>query len=70
MTNDNYKHTNTTSIIIGAAMKVHNTLGMGYPEKIYHNALIIELKKYQDLFVESEVESDVYYEQQWVGKGV
>jgi len=67
MTNDNYKHTNTTSIIIGAAMKVHNTLGMGYPEKIYHNALIIELKKYQDLFVESEVESDVYYEQQWVG---
>ncbi|GAB2588694.1 GxxExxY protein [Spirosoma areae] len=34
-----------TEQIIAAAYKVHNTLGSGYLEKVYENAMIIELKK-------------------------
>jgi GxxExxY protein len=40
MTDDNLTH-----MIIGCAYKVHNTLGPGFLEKIYENALRIELEK-------------------------
>ncbi len=33
-----------TKKIIGCAYKVHNTLGTGFLEKVYENALMIELK--------------------------
>ena len=36
---------NLTHIIIGCAYKVHNTLGPGFFEKVYENALRIELDK-------------------------
>lgn len=31
--------------IIAAAFKVHNTLGFGFLEKVYENAMILELKE-------------------------
>ncbi|HUO06828.1 MAG TPA: GxxExxY protein [Phycisphaerae bacterium] len=34
-----------TEQIIGAAMRVHNTLGVGFLEKVYENALAHELRK-------------------------
>ena len=34
-----------TQTIIGCAYKIHNALGPGFLEKIYENALLIELKK-------------------------
>ena len=34
-----------TIMIIGCAYTVSNTLGVGFLEKIYENALLIELKK-------------------------
>jgi GxxExxY protein len=34
-----------TEIIIGCAMKVSNTLGVGFLEKVYENALAVELRK-------------------------
>jgi len=34
-----------TEHAIGCAMKVHNVLGPGFLEKIYENALAIELKQ-------------------------
>ena len=34
-----------TQKIIGCAYKVHNTLGCGFLEKVYENALRIELEK-------------------------
>lgn len=40
-----YKHKELTSEIINAAHTVHNKLGYGFLEKVYHNSLFIELKK-------------------------
>ena len=47
--------------IIGLAMKVHRTLGCGFLESIYCNALEIELQKNNILF-EREKRFHVFYE--------
>ncbi len=39
------KYSDLTEKIIKAAYKVHNALGFGFLEKVYKNALIIELKR-------------------------
>lgn len=62
-----YKYSDITAIIIGCAMKVHNTLGMGFPEVIYQRALHIELNK-TELNAEREVEQSVFYDGILVGK--
>ena len=62
-----YPFSNVTEIIIGSAMKVHNTIGNGFPEVIYHRALQIELKK-TDLLVQSEIERPVHYDGLIIGK--
>lgn len=38
-------NTAVTEVIIGCAFMVHNTLGAGFLEKVYENALFYELKK-------------------------
>ena len=40
---DNYKHSEITEKIIKAFYKVYNTLGYGFLEKVYENALFFEL---------------------------
>lgn len=52
--------------IIGAAMKVHNTLGNGFQEVIYQRCLAIELDKLGIEFVR-EHEMPIYYENIHVG---
>jgi GxxExxY protein len=42
---DNYLHSGITSIIIKAFFIVYNRLGHGFLEKVYQNALVIELRK-------------------------
>ena len=42
---ENYKHSDITAKIIKAFYIVYNKLGYGFLEKVYENALIIELKK-------------------------
>ncbi len=55
-----------TSKIIAAAFKVHNTLGFGFLEKVYENALRIELLK-QGLSVVQQAPLSVFYENEMVG---
>ena len=43
---DNFKHSDITSLIIKAFYNVYNQLGYGFLEKVYENALLIELKKF------------------------
>ena len=56
-----------TKQIIGCAYKVHNTLGSGFLEKVYENALRIELEK-QGLRVRQQQPISVVYEGQIVGE--
>src|SRR6266404_5448613 len=52
--------------VIGAAMKVHSTLGAGFLESVYQNALIWELRK-SGVKAEAEWPISVYYDRQIVG---
>ena len=53
--------------IIGLCFEVHNKLGPGFPEKVYHNALIILLKKHKITY-ESEKQYFVRFEKEKVGE--
>jgi GxxExxY protein len=55
-----------TNRIIGAAQTVSNSLGCGFLEKVYENALMIELKR-KGLQVEQQKEVQVRYRGQIVG---
>jgi GxxExxY protein len=52
--------------IIGAAMKMHSTLGAGFLESVYQNALIWELRK-NGFKAEAERPISVHYDGQMVG---
>jgi GxxExxY protein len=67
MIKEEYKYSEITQLIIGCAMKVHTALGCGFPEIIYHRAMIIEMKD-EGLNFESEKVIAVYYKQQQIGK--
>jgi GxxExxY protein len=56
-----------TQRIIGCAYKVHNKLGPGFLEKVYENALRIELERL-GLGVKQQEPINVEYEGQVVGK--
>lgn len=56
-----------TSLIIKAAYTVHNSLGSGFLEKVYHNAMLIELRLL-GLSVESQYPINVFYKEQLVGE--
>ena len=55
-----------TENIIACAYKVHNTLGAGFLEKVYENAMMIELRK-QGLGARQQENIKVYYEGEIVG---
>lgn len=63
---DNYKHSEITEKIIRSFYKVYNTLGYGFLEKVYENALFIELESI-GLFVEKQGQIKVYYKEKEVG---
>ena len=60
------KYQELTSKIIDAVYTVHNTLGFGFLEKVYQNALIIELLK-RGIKAESEKPIKVLYADHVVG---
>ncbi len=62
-----YKHSELTEKIIKAAHNVHNELGYGFLEKVYHNAMVLELRK-MGLAVASGKPISIYYDGQTVGE--
>ena len=62
----NYQHFDLTQLILKAFYRVYNTLGYGFLEKVYENAMRIELLKL-GLDCVTQQPIDVYYEQQKVG---
>jgi len=62
-----FKHHDITQKIIGAAMRVHATLGNGFQEVIYQRALQIEFKEIC-LSFEREYNMKVYYKGHEIGE--
>ncbi len=63
---DDYKYSDISKEIIGAAYEVHNTLGSGFLEKVYQNALMVELKL-RKIGAEVEKPITVHYRGEMVG---
>lgn len=64
--NENSPNADLSRIVIGAAMKVLNTLKPGLDEKLYERALIIELAK-NNVRCEQQKQYDVLYDGQLIG---
>jgi len=64
--NDNYLHSDTTALIIKAFYKVYNNLGYGFLEKVYENALLIELRRF-GLFCKAQLQIKVFYDGNEIG---
>lgn len=60
-------HEELTSQILAAFFTVYNRLGAGFLEKVYENALVIELQK-RGLSVKHQVPICVYYDGKVVGE--
>ena len=64
--NENYKHSELTSKIIGCAMEVHRHLGNGFQEVIYQRALDIEFRL-QGINAQREFVMPLYYKGEDIG---
>lgn len=62
-----YKHLEITEQILAAFYAVYSALGYGFLEKVYANALKIELEK-REFKVDKEFEIKVYYAGQVIGE--
>ena len=66
MINEQYKHSELTSKIIGCAMTVHSALGNGFQEVVYQRAMAIEMRD-QGIPFSREHEMPVYYKNHKIG---
>jgi GxxExxY protein len=62
-----YKYKEITEKIIGSSMKVHSTLGNGFPEVIYQRALEIEMLD-AGLHFSREFNMPIYYKGRQIGE--
>ncbi|MBX9583776.1 MAG: GxxExxY protein [Gemmataceae bacterium] len=62
-----YRHADVTERVIAAFYQVYNTLGFGFVENVYQNALEIELAA-RGLAAEPQAKLKVYYAGQVVGE--
>ncbi|MEQ8708595.1 MAG: GxxExxY protein [Rhodospirillales bacterium] len=62
-----YREAELTGKILGAAFEVSNHLGAGFLERVYHNALLLELQQ-RRIDTRSEVPLVVSYKGQSVGQ--
>jgi GxxExxY protein len=63
---DNFAYADITAKILKAYFEVYNTLGYGFLEKVYENAMLIELRP-QGLACDCQIPIDVIYENNRVG---
>src|SRR5205085_1134121 len=61
------KHAEVTEQVIQAYYKVYNQLGYGFLEKVYQNALVLELRK-RGLRAGPRWQINVYYERELGGE--
>ena len=66
MAEENYKHSEITDKIIKAFYKVYNTLGYGFLEKVYENAMVLELTNL-GVKVKAQYPISVHYEGSKIG---
>ena len=64
---EEYLHQELTSKIISCFYKVYNTLGFGFLEKVYENAMLIELNEI-GLLTERQKPISVFYNEKLVGE--
>jgi len=57
-----------TERIIGISFEVHNHLGFGFLEKVYENALVMELRDCEGLLVKQQFPIPVFYKGVKVGE--
>ena len=62
-----YKHSELTDLVICSFYNVYNRLGSGFLEKVYENALAIELGK-NDVPFQLQAPINVFYEGRCVGE--
>jgi GxxExxY protein len=67
MSADNYKHTEITEKIIKAFYNVYNSLGYGFLEKVYENAMLVELSG-MGMYAEKQKPIRVNYQGKEVGE--
>ena len=65
----NFPHQELTKSIIGLYYDVYNELGYGFMEKVYHNAMLIELKK-RGFEIDNQKKLNVLYKNEIVGEYV
>jgi len=65
--NTEFLYKEITEQIIGAAFEVYKVLGYGFLEKVYHKALVVELKL-RRLPIEEEYAIKVIYKNETVGE--
>ena len=63
----NFNHAEVTETVIKAFYTVYNALGYGFLEKVYQNAMTIELRKL-GLEAKPEVTANVHYDGKIVGE--
>ena len=66
MNTDTLLNQDISESVIGAAYVVANTLGSGFLEKVYENALAVELR-HQGRRVEQQKQMQVWYKRELVG---
>lgn len=62
-----FKHEKITELVIKAFFNVYNTLGYGFLEKVYENAMMLELKSL-GLYCEKQKPISVFYKSFQVGE--
>jgi len=66
-TGNDFKHLELTEKIIGIFYEVYNKLGYGFLEKVYENAMVIELRK-AGIKAEAQLPVSVKYDGESIGE--